>query len=90
MNTDRRAILSLIAMGRISPRDAERLLAVPPDGDEFILRAAVCLAVIWLVFSDLGELLTGLAHVFISWFPGISLTAHHALACLAQRFGGLL
>jgi len=28
---DRRAILSLIAMGRITPREAERLLAVPEE-----------------------------------------------------------
>ncbi|HEX4286604.1 MAG TPA: hypothetical protein VHZ28_16040 [Terracidiphilus sp.] len=44
MNSDRHAILSLVAMGRITCREAERLLAVSREGDDTILRLALCLA----------------------------------------------
>jgi hypothetical protein len=49
MNSDRSAILSLVAMGRITPREAERLLAVWRDADDMILRLALCLAFAGLV-----------------------------------------
>jgi hypothetical protein len=52
MNTDRQTILSLVAMGRITPREAERLLAVWPDGDDAILRLALCLAFAALALPD--------------------------------------
>ena len=45
MNSDRRAILSLIAMGRITPREAERLLAILSDWDDAIVRVGVVIAV---------------------------------------------
>lgn len=89
MNSDLRAILALIAVGRISPREAERLLALLPNEDDVILRAAVCLAVVWLLLPHLRGFLAGVNHVFVSWFPGIALTAHHALTCFTHRFGGL-
>lgn len=89
MSTDRRAILSLIATGRISAREGERLLAVLPDEDDFILWAVICLAVLWLLLSYFREILTGVNRVFVSWFSEISLAAHHALICFTHWFGGL-
>lgn len=89
MNSDRRTILSLIALGRITPREAERLLALWPDEDEFILRAAVCLAVAWMLLPHLSGILRGAAHTLSALLPQISLTAHHALTCAAPWFGGL-
>jgi hypothetical protein len=55
MHTDRSTILSLVAMGRITPREAERLLAVSRDGDDAVLRLAVCLAFVCLVLPSVGN-----------------------------------
>ena len=44
MNTDRRTILSLIALGRITPREAERLLLVANEEHEMRWIAASCFA----------------------------------------------
>ncbi len=44
MTTDRRTILSLIALGRITPREAERLLMVLNEKHEMRWIAASCFA----------------------------------------------
>jgi hypothetical protein len=90
MNTDRRAILSLVAMGRITPREAERLLAVWPDGEEAILRLALCLAFAALALPGLKEMFTEITHVLVALMPALLATAHHTLAYVAQVFGGIL
>lgn len=90
MNSDRRTILSLIALGRITPREAERLLALWPDEDEFILRAAVCLAVAWMLLPHLSAFLRGAGQTLSTLLPQIYFTAHHALTCVAAWLGGLL
>jgi hypothetical protein len=85
MNTDRRAILSLVAMGRITPRDAERLLAVWPGGEDKLARLALCLAFAWLVLSHLDDVCAGLSRTLLAIAPGI----HHALAYVMHGIGGL-
>ena len=86
MNTDRRAILSLVAMGRITPREAERLLAVWPESEDALVRLALGLVFVWLLLSHLGDWIAGVAHTLAAITP----IAHHALACITQCFGGLL
>jgi hypothetical protein len=90
MNTDRRAILSLVAMGRITPREAERLLAVWPDGEEAILRLALCLAFGALALPGLKEMFTGITHVLVALMPALLASAHHTLACFTPWLGGIL
>jgi hypothetical protein len=90
MNTDRRAILSLVAMGRITPREAERLLAVWPDGDETILCLALCLAFAALALPGLKDIFTEITHVLVALMPGLRAAAHHTLACITSWFGGIL
>lgn len=85
MNHDRRAILFLVAMGRITPREAERLLAVWPDGDEGLVRFVLGLAFAWLALAHMGEWLKGISHTLAAIVP----MAHHAFACVTQGFGGL-
>ena len=85
MNTDRRAILSLVAMGRITPREAERLLALWPDGEDALIRLALGFAFVWLLLSHLGGWFAGIVHPLAAFAP----LAHHALACLTPWFGGL-
>ena len=90
MNTDRRAILSLVAVGRITPREAERLLAVWPDGDETILRLALCLAFAALAMPGLKEMLAEITHVLVALMPGLLAAAHHTLACITSWLVGIL
>ena len=74
MNGERRAILALIAMGRITPSEAERLLAVWNESREtaWILIASIGLALLRQVnlhevMRVLGRLvsvqISGLAHI---------------------------
>jgi hypothetical protein len=44
MTYERRAILSLVAMGRITAAEAERLIAAWQDTREFVWIAAACIA----------------------------------------------
>ncbi len=85
MHNDRRAILSLVAMGRITPREAERLLALWPDGEDPVARLALWLAFAWLVLSQLSGVLAAFTRTLLAFLPG----AHHAVACVTHWFGGL-
>ncbi|HEX4285059.1 MAG TPA: hypothetical protein VHZ28_08190 [Terracidiphilus sp.] len=85
MNTDRHAILSLVAMGRITPHEAERLLAVWPDGEETLVRLAFYLAFAWLVLSHLGDVFAVWTQTLLVLVPG----AHHTVALVTQCLGGL-
>jgi hypothetical protein len=63
MNSDRSAILSLVAMGRITSQEAERLLALSREGDDTVLRLALCLgfAVVFLPYVGNGISVVGRA-----------------------------
>ena len=93
MNTavelDRRAILSLVAMGRITPREAERLLVVWDDGDDGILKFAVAFAIAWLVLPQMGELVTGVVHAVSTVAPRVAEMAQGAMAFMTQVWGGV-
>ena len=71
MNTDRSAILSLVAMGRITPREAERLLAVSREGDDAILRLALGLAFAVLALPYVGNGMGAVGHAVASLLPSI-------------------
>jgi len=90
MNTDRQTILSLVAMGRITPREAERLLAVWPDGDDSILRLALCLAFAALALPGLREMFTEITHTLVALMPALLGIAHHTLACVTHWLGGIV
>ena len=82
MNSDRRAILALIAMGRITPGQAERLIAVWNDGRETGWILAACLGFAVLAQSRAHELAPGLMH-FVE-------AIHRALSPITDLMGGLL
>jgi hypothetical protein len=90
MNRDRVALLNLIAMGRITPREAERLLAVWNDPDETVLKLAVCLAVTWIALSHLHEFFAGIEQTVSVLVPGLWATAQRALASFAGLSGGIV
>lgn len=79
MNTDRRAILALIAMGRISPAEAERLLAAWNESREtaWILVASVVFAL--LAQLHLQEIVPVLHHFMSA-----------QVSAMTQLFGSIL
>jgi hypothetical protein len=77
-------------MGRITPSEAERLLAVWPDGDETILCLALCLAFAALALPGLKDIFTEITHVLVALMPGLLAAAHHTLACITSWLGGIL
>ena len=86
MSTDRRAILALIAMGRITPAEAERLLAAWNESREtaWILVASFGFAL--LAQLHLQELLPMLKHLVSAQIPALA----NILGTLIGVMGGLL
>lgn len=84
MQRERQTILSLVALGRITPREAERLLAVWNTGREEMWAIAVC-AVVGLVQS-----LPALAQGVHTLLPGGLHGWQHAIAAIAYWMGGVL
>ena len=62
MNNDRGTILALIAAGRITPAQAEHLLAAMNETRETIWILGLCLGYACLAQLHLHELVTGLMH----------------------------
>ncbi len=67
MKSNRRDLLHLIAMGRMTPREAERLIMAWNDGREmlWLIAAVVVLTAVWqaprggLIYRGLTELMSG-------------------------------
>ena len=89
MNTDRRAILSLIAMGRITPAEAERLLVAWNETRETVWILAFSLVCVCLAQLHLHELLPGLMHLLNAQIPALVEAAKHAISPIAEIIGGL-
>jgi hypothetical protein len=68
MNYERRAILSLVAMGRITAAEAERLIASWQDSREWFWIAVACIAACALhAYPHLGlDGLASLAHTVLN------------------------
>jgi hypothetical protein len=90
MNTDRRAILSLVASGRITAVEAERLLAAWNDSRETAWILALSLAFALLAQIHLREVLPILMHIFSAQIPVLAAGAEHAISPITDILGGLL
>jgi hypothetical protein len=96
MQTDRRAILTLVALGRITPVEAERLIlacneSAWPAGRQSLWVPVVCVAAFYLVLSaqfDPRPWSVALAHIAHSLLPGALIALHHILPVITQLFGG--
>lgn len=87
MNTDRRAILALIAMGRITPAEAERLLSAWNESRETAWILAFSLAIACLAQLNLHELLPAIMHFFNAQVPALAEAIRHAFT---SSMGGAL
>jgi hypothetical protein len=86
MRNDRRAILSLVALGRITPSEAERLLIACNAGrDGFWIFAACVAATLFTLVTHQG--LAALLHVSRVLLADDSL--HHALSFIHHLLGGI-
>ena len=90
MKSDRRTILALVAMGRITPVQAERLIAVLNESRETAWIFALCLVFTCLAQLHLHELLPGLMHFFNAQIPALAGAVHHALSPITEFLGGSL
>jgi hypothetical protein len=95
MNRERHTILALIATGRITPAQAERLLGTLNEARETAWILALCLGYAALVQLRLHDWVPGILHFFNTQIPAMAEVAHHALSTIADRLplmqvGGLL
>ena len=81
MQTDRNKILSLVASGRITPREAERLLARGSDGDDWILRLVLCLALAGMVLPHLANTMIDFGQTMAFLLPVIGRTLCMICGC---------
>lgn len=72
MNTDRRAILALIAMGRITPAEAERLLAACNESRETAWILVASLGFALLAQLHMHELVPMFRHLINTQLPALA------------------
>ena len=85
MRTERQAILSLVALGRITPGEAERLLAAWNAGREELWAIGVCAA------ACVAESLPALAQLAHQLLPGGLPGLLHAASAVGYYWmGGML
>ncbi len=90
MPNDRRTILSLVALGRISPAEAERLLIAWNQGHESFWVFAACIAALVLALPEPHHALHGIVHFAESLLSGKVIPVHPALAMVSRWFGGTI
>ena len=83
MSTDRRAVFQLLALGRISPAQAERLLAILSVDREAVWAIAAC--ALFAGAAQLHAFAPALAHLVRSAMPALQ----HALTTSAAFLGGM-
>jgi hypothetical protein len=83
MSNDRRAVFQLLALGRISPAQAERLLAILSIDREAVWAVAAC--ALFAASAQLHAFAPALAHLLHSALPALD----HALTALASFLGGM-
>jgi hypothetical protein len=69
MNNHRRAVLQLVAMGRVTPAQAERLLMALSEGQPTLWALVACIVVLLLTQLHLHQLLPSLLHAAQSLLP---------------------
>ena len=90
MQTDRRILLHLVALGRISPAEAERLLTVWNQGREDLWALSGAVLIACLALLHLPDLLPGLVHVAHSLLAGNLNFLCRALTLFTRLLGGLI
>jgi hypothetical protein len=87
MQTDRRTILALVAVGRITPAEAERLLIAWNEGREGFWIFTACIALALLNPFNPQSGLSALMHNLHALFSDGSL--QHILSVIVHLLGGI-
>lgn len=87
MGQERRMILSLIAAGRITAGEAERLLAATAQGREWLWIAAACVAAGAAQMISHG-LLENIGHMVQTLAPAWNAALQHTTAEVLKGMGG--
>jgi hypothetical protein len=90
MNSHRRAILQLVAMGRVTAAEAERLLIASDHVQETLWTLIACIALVCLAPHYLREWLPHLHHIAHSLMSRSLISLHHAHSLSTRWFGGML
>ncbi|MGB6689649.1 MAG: hypothetical protein WBE76_17575 [Terracidiphilus sp.] len=88
MNSNRRAILELLAAGRIDAAEAERLIAATSADRETLWALVGCSAI--AVAAQLHAVMPELAHLLRSSLAGCLPALEHAFTVIALSWGGRL
>jgi hypothetical protein len=90
MQTERLAILRLLALGRITPAQAERLLIAWNEGRDSRWLLVACILTAWMASIDPRYRLADLLHTASSLLPGSFAFLRHTLSLVSRLFGGTL
>jgi hypothetical protein len=90
MHDRRRAILHLVAVGRITPAEAERLLIAWNDGRESLLALSACIVISLLLQLNPHEWMPNLLETAHLLLPGIQACLHPALSLINYLLGGIV
>jgi hypothetical protein len=88
MNSDRRAILQLLAAGRIDAAAAERLIAATSAERETLWAVVGCCVI--AVATELHAVMPELSHLLRSSLAGCLPALEHAFTLIAPLYGGRL
>jgi hypothetical protein len=87
MYTNRRAILSMVALRRITPAEAERLIAACSSDREAWWLLAGCALCAGLIQLE-PHAIAGMVHLFMPVIEGSIPAIHHAIVHIAALLGG--
>lgn len=90
MNSHRRSILQLVAMGRVTAAEAERLLIASDHVQETLWTLIACMALVCLVPHSLRQWLPHLQHIAHSLISRSLIALHPELSLVTRLFGGML
>jgi hypothetical protein len=90
MNTNRRTILQLVALGRITPNEAERLLIAWNDGRESIWALAACVVITLLVQLNPRAWMPKTLDIAHSLLPAAQACLHPVLYLVNHLLGGII
>ena len=90
MNSHRRAILQLVAMGRVTAAEAERLLIASDHVQEALWTLIACIALVCLAPHYVRQWLPHLHQIAHSLVSRSLISLHPAHSLVTRWFGGML
>jgi len=89
MNNHRRAIFQLIAMGRVTPAQAERLLIASDRVQEALWTIVACVGIAYLAAHPQRFLPPSLLRIAHALLHGRLFSLHHAPSLITRIAGGV-